>query len=55
MTFDTRYIMRDQVRDQVRSIMGEADHRSNRPALGGHFFATGVVAFFYTLVIELSP
>jgi hypothetical protein len=49
-----RYVMRDQVRDQVRSIMGDPEPRSHAPALGSHFFATGVVAFFYALIVVLG-
>ncbi|MGD8308774.1 MAG: hypothetical protein PVG98_04975 [Chromatiales bacterium] len=54
MAHQNRYIMRDQVREQIRSIMGDEDSRRDAPPLGGHFFATGVVAFFYTLIIVLG-
>jgi hypothetical protein len=50
----SRYVMRDQVRDQIRSIMGDTHSRRDASPLDGHLFATGVVAFFYTLVIVLA-
>jgi hypothetical protein len=49
-----RYLMRDQVRDQIRSIMGEEDTRLDRRTLSSHLFATGVLAFCYALLLTLS-
>ena len=51
---NTRYIMRDQVRDQVSSIMGGAGKREEGRDLAGHLYVTGAVAFFYALLIALA-
>jgi hypothetical protein len=48
------YVMRDQVRDQIRSIMEEENPRPNRDQLAAHLFATGLVAFFYALLVAIS-
>jgi len=49
-----RYLMRDQVRDQIRSIMAEKDARLDRRTLGGHLFATGILALVYALLVALT-
>jgi len=46
--------MRDQVRYQIRSIMDEEPPRPGREQLAGHLFATGLVAFFYALLVAVS-
>jgi len=54
MQHHNRYLMRDQVRDQIRSIMGEEHGRLDRRTLGSHLFTTGVLAVFYALLVTLT-
>ncbi len=54
MRVQSRYLMRDQVRNQIRSIMGEETSRSERRRLGNHLFVSGVLTFYCALLVILA-
>jgi hypothetical protein len=54
MRLQGRYLMRDQVRNQIRSIMGEETSRFERRRLGSHLLASGVLTFCCVLLVILA-
>lgn len=50
----TRYVMHDQVRDQIPSIMEGSGPPGGSRALATHLAVTGAVSLLYTVLIVLA-